>query len=219
MSLISSNFFICIFIDWLFKSCSYQIKSNLKFHVCANFLTLDIQHVVPTWLQTFNPITTVIHSLMKWALYLNRIYEVYIQSRLLTLRDKTYELQRCSISSLFNMLTSLDYATFKDVLVLKQQLRQWFRVTTFRTSEIFRGLFSLTLFLFKLILCQEDGPHQLPDRWLDRHEEFPGVSAEKGGTVVSGICILSFVLKLQFPKEHWPWWDDRGGIRFFKLYK
>lgn len=119
----------------------------------------------------------------------------------------------CRAAALAHWLTCqqapcLDYATFKDVLVLKQQLRQWFRVAISRTSEIFCGLFSLTLFLFKLVLCQEDGPHQLPDRWLDRHEEFPGVSAEKGGTVVSGICISSFVLKLQsFPKS-----TDPGGM-------
>lgn len=39
---------------------------------------------------------------------------------------------------------------------------------------------SLTLLLFKLVLCQEDGSRQLPDRWLNWHEEFPGVSAESG---------------------------------------
>lgn len=39
-------------------------------------------------------------------------------------------------------------------------------------------LLSLTLLLFKLILCQEDRPHQLPNRWLNRDEEFLGVSAE-----------------------------------------
>jgi len=38
---------------------------------------------------------------------------------------------------------------------------------------------SLTLLLFELVLRQEDGPHQLPDRRLDRHEEFLGVSAEQ----------------------------------------
>lgn len=37
----------------------------------------------------------------------------------------------------------------------------------------------LTLFLFKLVLCQEDGPHQFPHRRLNRHKEFLGVSTEK----------------------------------------
>lgn len=42
------------------------------------------------------------------------------------------------------------------------------------------GFFSsLTLLLFKLVLCEEDGPHQLPDWRLNGDEEFPGVSAEK----------------------------------------
>lgn len=39
-------------------------------------------------------------------------------------------------------------------------------------------LLSLTLLLFKLILCKEDRPHQLPNRWLNGDEEFLGVSAE-----------------------------------------
>lgn len=44
--------------------------------------------------------------------------------------------------------------------------------------EVFNFLLSLTLLLFILVLCQEDGPHQLPNRRLNRHEELPGVSAE-----------------------------------------
>lgn len=35
----------------------------------------------------------------------------------------------------------------------------------------------LTLFLFKLVLCEENWPHQLPNRRLNRHKEFPGVCA------------------------------------------
>lgn len=42
-----------------------------------------------------------------------------------------------------------------------------------------RCCWGLTLFLFKLVLRQEDGPHQLPHRRLNRHKEFLGVSAEK----------------------------------------
>lgn len=38
---------------------------------------------------------------------------------------------------------------------------------------------SLTLLLFELILCHENRFHQLSDRRLDRHKEFPCVSAEK----------------------------------------
>jgi len=51
----------------------------------------------------------------------------------------------------------------------------------FKTSDFLLFHFALlpTLLLFELVLCQEDGPHQLPDRRLDRHEEFPGVSATK----------------------------------------
>lgn len=37
----------------------------------------------------------------------------------------------------------------------------------------------LTLFPSKLVLCQEDGPHQLSHWRLNRHKEFLGVSAEK----------------------------------------
>lgn len=49
------------------------------------------------------------------------------------------------------------------------------------TQEEPRGgcCWGLTLFLFKLVLRQEDGPHQLPHRRLNRHKEFLGVSAEK----------------------------------------
>lgn len=42
-----------------------------------------------------------------------------------------------------------------------------------------RRRWGLTLFLFELVLCQEDGPHQLSHRRLNRHKEFLGVSAEK----------------------------------------
>lgn len=45
--------------------------------------------------------------------------------------------------------------------------------------KAFRFFSSLTLLLLKLVLCEEDGPHQLPDWRLNRDEEFPGVSAEK----------------------------------------
>lgn len=49
----------------------------------------------------------------------------------------------------------------------------------------------LTLLLFKLVLCQEDRPHQLSNWWLNRHEEFPGVSAEnEKDNTDSGIIIV-----------------------------
>lgn len=61
-----------------------------------------------------------------------------------------------------------------------------YRVATKRCECLFFiafGFFSsLTLLLFKLVLCEEDGPHQLPDWRLNGDEEFPGVSAEKQNT-------------------------------------
>ena len=49
----------------------------------------------------------------------------------------------------------------------------------------------LTLLLFKLVLCQEDRPHQLSNWRLNWHEEFPGVSTEnEKDNTNSGIIIV-----------------------------
>lgn len=56
----------------------------------------------------------------------------------------------------------------------------------------------LTLFLFKLVLCQEDGPHQFPHRRLNRYKEFLGVSTEKErcqrrrGHLIQQFCFISW---------------------------
>lgn len=52
--------------------------------------------------------------------------------------------------------------------------------SVFLNSILFLLFSSLTLLLFKLVLRQENWPHQLPDRRLNGDEELPGVGAERG---------------------------------------
>lgn len=75
-------------------------------------------------------------------------------------------------------------------------VKSWCFYILYPLIELFNFLLSLTLLLFKLILCQEDGPHQLPNRWLNWHEELPGVSAINGLQKTTSLVIIIF-LKVQ----------------------
>lgn len=96
----------------------------------------------------------------------------------------------CHVALLFVPVNEYGAAQNKSTMKvrMKGNMRNMLKKKTKNKSEahlvvffiIFPFLSSLTLLLFKLVLRQEDGPHQLPDRRLNGHEEFPGVSAERG---------------------------------------